>query len=183
MSSTRDQIYKPLRTEAHQIRLCSILPASFDDPIQCVLKIASLDEQPPYEALSYVWGDPSDCLPITVDSRNLPVTKNLECAMRYLRSSEKTRWVWIDALCINQDSIPERNAQVQLMHRIYSGAVLVVSWLGMEMAVHLKTAAEMIQYCREFPAALKPVVDDTYCEYWFRAWISQEVASAKRVIL
>ena len=38
--------------------------------------------------------------------------------------------LWIDSLCINQNDIAERNAQVALMATIYASATSVVAWLG-----------------------------------------------------
>jgi len=38
--------------------------------------------------------------------------------------------LWVDAICINQDDIPERNDQVLLMGDIYRNATSVISWLG-----------------------------------------------------
>lgn len=38
--------------------------------------------------------------------------------------------IWIDAVCINQSDVSERNMQVAMMARIYSSAQLVVVWLG-----------------------------------------------------
>ncbi|KAF9882639.1 hypothetical protein FE257_005812 [Aspergillus nanangensis] len=43
---------------------------------------------------------------------------------------KRPRCLWIDAICSNQESIPERNAQVALMPRIYSSARKIVVWLG-----------------------------------------------------
>ncbi|UPL00019.1 hypothetical protein LCI18_010953 [Fusarium solani-melongenae] len=40
--------------------------------------------------------------------------------------------LWIDAICINQDDIEERTAQVSQMSRIYSAAKSVIVWLGRE---------------------------------------------------
>ncbi|KAF2259968.1 hypothetical protein CC78DRAFT_523987 [Lojkania enalia] len=39
-------------------------------------------------------------------------------------------YIWIDAICINQDDIGEREAQVAIMNRIYSLAQYVIVWLG-----------------------------------------------------
>jgi len=39
-------------------------------------------------------------------------------------------WLWIDGICINQKDDTERNAQVQMMARIYSKAQHLVIWLG-----------------------------------------------------
>lgn len=40
------------------------------------------------------------------------------------------RFLWIDAIRINQEDIADRNHQVGLMRQIYSGASEVVVWLG-----------------------------------------------------
>ena len=46
--------YKPLR-ELEEIRLLTIEPGAFDDPLQCSIAHASLATHPLYEALSYSW--------------------------------------------------------------------------------------------------------------------------------
>ncbi|KAL8366068.1 hypothetical protein RB595_004717 [Gaeumannomyces hyphopodioides] len=78
-----------------------------------------------YEALSYVWGSPDDCLPVIMDgSFSLSITKNLHSALQHLRSEKKPRTIWADAICINQ--------QVRLMGDLYRNAGRVVAWLGPE---------------------------------------------------
>lgn len=44
-------------------------------------------------------------------------------------------FVWIDALCINQNDLDERSAQVRLMPQIYSQASCVIVWLGHDREV------------------------------------------------
>ena len=39
-------------------------------------------------------------------------------------------WIWIDALCINQDDKEEKAIQVPLMGEIFSKAQSVFVWLG-----------------------------------------------------
>jgi len=50
------------------------------------------------------------------------ITKNLHYALSHIRHPKSDRTVWIDALCINQSDISERNTQVKRMHSIYSRA-------------------------------------------------------------
>jgi len=50
---------------------------------------------------------------------------NLEAAMRYLRHEFIVRILWIDAICIDQLNVEERNYQVPLMKTIYSNATAV----------------------------------------------------------
>ncbi|KAK0710523.1 heterokaryon incompatibility protein-domain-containing protein [Apiosordaria backusii] len=58
------------------------------------------------------------------------VTSSLHLALRYLRSRSKTRTLWIDAICINQEDEDEKQVQIQLMQVIYANAWRVVVWLG-----------------------------------------------------
>ncbi|KAK7415746.1 hypothetical protein QQX98_005659 [Neonectria punicea] len=98
--------------------------------------------QPRYEALSYVWGDAGVSEYAQVEAEDsqaagqplatLGIRPNLASALRHLRSTDATRVLWIDAICINQDDIPERNEQVKRMTNIYSLAHQVVAWLGEE---------------------------------------------------
>ena len=39
-------------------------------------------------------------------------------------------YIWADAICINQNDIDEKSAQVAMMDRIYSSTSYVVAWLG-----------------------------------------------------
>lgn len=113
-----------------QIRLLSLREGSGSDEIDCDLLIASLDGQVDYEALSYVWGDARDTKPIRLCGQPFHVTVNLESALRNLRQTDRPCILWVDALCINQRNVSERNKQVSLMDQIYTRAAQVVVWLG-----------------------------------------------------
>jgi hypothetical protein len=123
-------LYKPL--DDHEIRLVTIQEGHFDDTIHCNLSKVSLRDEPAYEALSYTWGDLTSRGRIYLNGRPYQVTKNLKSALRYLRHVDKPRVLWIDALCINQKDIPERNSQVMHMNGIYREALEVVAWVGEE---------------------------------------------------
>jgi hypothetical protein len=62
----------------------------------------------------------------------MKITENLEIALRHLRRVEMKRTMCIDALCINQEDISERNHQIQLMSGIYATAKETVVWLVQE---------------------------------------------------
>ncbi|KAI0890664.1 HET-domain-containing protein [Annulohypoxylon maeteangense] len=88
-----------------------------------------------FVALSYVWGDPSIRGEIYVNDVPMSVTANLESALRELRHHMRIQqgfYVWVDALCINQEDLDERAAQVGRMKEIYHTAWHVVIWLGPE---------------------------------------------------
>lgn len=109
--------------------------------------------QPRYEALSYTWGDAeiSEFCQVE-DSQNngivlgsLGLRPSLASALRYLRYPDATRVLWIDAMCINQEDIEERNEQVKRMTHIYKLAHHVVAWLG-EEANDSKLALEALHH-------------------------------------
>lgn len=98
---------------------------------RCTLEEVSLDSPPEYEAVSYAWGPPERTEPIDCDGKTLLVTQNcLQLLRQFRHRSETSRALWIDAICINQESMDERTHQVQLMHDVYSKAKRVLIWLG-----------------------------------------------------
>lgn len=119
-----------LESAQNQTRLLTIRPGNRLQDIQCSLEISSLDSRPGYEALSYVWGDETIRVPITVDGKRLDVTENLSAALRRLRDRKGGRVMWVDAICINQEDSDEKSVQVAMMRRIYSGCTRAILWLG-----------------------------------------------------
>ncbi|CVL06852.1 uncharacterized protein FMAN_11946 [Fusarium mangiferae] len=123
-----DYIYESLKPNS--IRLLRLAPGEWNAPICCDLYQAPLDESHPYEALSYCWGSADNRPSISLNNCPHLVTKNLEAALRHLRLENKPRKLWVDALCINQESFEDKNAQVLMMDEIYRRSQNVVSWLG-----------------------------------------------------
>ncbi|KAI1863373.1 uncharacterized protein JN550_009693 [Neoarthrinium moseri] len=124
-------MYEPLDSAAGHVRLLILEPArKLEAPLQCSLIHASLSEEPDYEALSYTWGTKGLGGSIVVSGTPVDVFENLEAALRRLRLSKKSRRLWIDAICINQADVAERQQQVPLMQRIYEQARQVCIWLG-----------------------------------------------------
>lgn len=62
----------------------------------------------------------------------LSVTPNLAGALVGIRHKTKVKTLWIDAVCIDQGNIHERNQQVGIMNRIYQSARNVLIWIGHE---------------------------------------------------
>ncbi|ROT38281.1 hypothetical protein SODALDRAFT_185661 [Sodiomyces alkalinus F11] len=50
--------------------------------------------------------------------------------MRRIRDEEEPLRIWIDAVCIDQQNVDEKNEHVRIMDRIYSHADEVYMWLG-----------------------------------------------------
>jgi hypothetical protein len=121
-----------------EIRLLTILPGKDGDEIKCSLETVSLDHNPSYEAISYVWGDPAEKRDIVVDDSIFSVTRNLFAALEQFRYSDRPRALWVDAVCINQEDLDERGSQLVLMGRIYSQCATCQVWLGREDDVPLQ---------------------------------------------
>ncbi|KAK4442311.1 HET-domain-containing protein [Podospora aff. communis PSN243] len=140
-------LHSALNGAGSEIRVLDLLPGETNAPLHCKLQHASLSDKPQFEALSYVWGDATIRSTITVDGHNVGITVNLEETLRALRYHDKTRTLWVDAICINQQDTAEKNVQVPLMGNIYHNAVRVVTWLGplnpaVELAVSYAKAHE-----------------------------------------
>jgi len=84
----------------------------------------------PYEALSYVWGEPIFSQVAHTPDGFIPITPSLADALQHLRHPQKPRILWIDPLCINQEDMQERGHQVRSMGRVYASAEGVLVWLG-----------------------------------------------------
>lgn len=127
--------YEPLDEAGGQIRMLNLLPGLFESPVSISLFRASFKaEIISYEALSYTWGSPEDLAEINIitpEVSTLPVTMNLAQALQYLRYEDRTRVLWIDAICINQEDLQERSSQVKFMAHIYGKASRAVIWLGL----------------------------------------------------
>jgi hypothetical protein len=109
-----------------------------------------------YDALSYHWGNPSDGYENAVYLRNIEEYKHLEDvgfqklaslkkpdarymakpnlyhALMHLRPVKRSDefFIWIDAICINQNNSEEKKVQVARMTQIYTMAGGVIIWLG-----------------------------------------------------
>ena len=99
-------------------------------PVRCRLEVTLVDESLSYKALSYAWGSQEDLIEILCEDAILGVTRNCAAALYRLRRLCKPRILWVDAICIDQANIAERNQQLALMDEIYKRAHLTVVWLG-----------------------------------------------------
>ena len=82
----KDPLYQHFKKE-NSIRLLSIKPGYLTDRLECALVVIdSLEDAPPYEALSYVWGTEQSTDTIVCNGYEKTVTTNLFDALRHLRS-------------------------------------------------------------------------------------------------
>jgi hypothetical protein len=242
--------YPPLPS-GDGLRVLTLSPGDFWDPLEGNLLSVSFASKPKYIALSYTWADPDPdhaeipCMPPTesvaeaevpgspcsyhsavsymdaasptlsgtgetaaeeprmiLNGESFLLQHNLCLALRFLRSSTHSFNLWIDAICINQASIPERNAQVALMAFIYTRASAVLSWLGVPERDYSGSslegaweAGESRQIASWFadarfvdkdlfflPSQAAPSETEQHVHgnpYWRRLWIAQEVCLSR----
>ena len=185
-------------------RLLELIPApSLKADMHCRLwrYPLSSSQRPLYDALSYTWGDACESRPrITLDGSAFFITASLLGVLRRLRRQRRSRLVWVDAICINQESNKEKNTQVPLMGQIYSSAASVLVWLG-EASFDSGSAIDAIPMLTEVASNdaaelwLERLGHDDFLRkvfslahffhrpWWSRKWVIQEVALAKQAIV
>lgn len=217
LSPGYDETYKQLKYEplpvidVPLVRLVQLLPGKDWEPIEVFFDNSTLDVE--YESLSYCWGDASIRSLIKCNDCRLDVTRNLKSALRDLRRPNTPRILWIDAICINQEDITEREQQIGIMSDIYRNAQRTVVWLG-EAFVGNESAFKMLKRIHDLyddmlrdgsfsgvvwqegggaqlgDPATNPTEKELTALYtllrrpWFyRMWVVQEISLAKEVVI
>jgi hypothetical protein len=157
-------------------------------------------ELPDYEALSYHWG-PKDKnagdfyikLLEGSQSYRVSIRSNLVTALRQLRSANDNKYLWVDALCMDQGSNEEKNVQIPRMTEIYNKAKGVCIWLGEERdnSGNAMAFARRLLDLDAFSHMQNPKEAYLWVEFatllrrpWFnRRWIVQELAVARNAML
>lgn len=144
---------------------------------------------PKYTALSYTWGEGEPSEVIHLNGKIFHVRTNLWSSLHYLgihAYHSDWKYIWVDAICIDQTNNRERNEQVRLMDQTYRDAACVSVWLGLPPAAN--------QYRSSWPEAIRTFEDDGFCwldsindlanrPYWCRFWVIQEFLLAQDIYL
>ena len=201
-------IYEPLKE--WQTRLLRLHPGSGADklrgdllkadlvPIEQGLVLHHREELVQFEALSYCWGAPDFSFQIRIGEQVVQITRSLGIALQFLRQAHEARWLWVDALCINQADDTEKSFQVRNMFMMYSRASTVVVWLG-EAGQHTESA---IKYARvehqrrqrcssavpkdgqNWPAMIYDGLVELVSRDWIRrVWVQQEIFAARNSVI
>jgi hypothetical protein len=188
--------YRPLSRRDGQIRLFRLARVAQDGKIKGSFVYSGIDSCPKYTALSYAWGQPSSTRTITIEAQDdVEIGENLWWFL-YCRglTMKKSRLFWIDAICIDQSNVSERNHQVGLMKQIYSTASNVYIWLGRESENSQAAMEFLANECMKPPKRQadehRPIWDSQEGKairdlferpYWRRMWIIQEIIHANRL--
>jgi hypothetical protein len=164
--------YTPLDLAFGNFRLLRILPTSLSQSgqISCQMIHRNFTTHE-FWALSYTWGSQENKREILVNGKPFPIGRNL---YNFFAAAQKDKelvscWLWIDQLCINQDSNDERNHQVNQMGSIYQAAAQTVVWLEGSIPAVIDPTIELSEFINR--------------EYWSRLWIIQEVLLSRKVQL
>jgi len=193
--------------DRHNIRLLRLLPGRPEDTISCEcvhFPLCTGSETYPYIAISYTWGNSSRNHLILLNNRRYYTTESAIEVLLHVRSQNEIKTIWIDAICINQSNVPEKNDQVRLMGRIYSSAQQTLVWLGpmsrdsamaIDFIPRIKQALEEFQGVKEvtdkmllektstrYDSPEWQAVGNLFTRPWFqRVWVIQEVALSPAV--
>lgn len=150
MSSNNALHYEDLDADKKQFRLLRILPNA--GQVSCELRIASIDDsEEKWKALSYRWGTEQATHEIHINDRPFLVRPNLYTYLKQRAESiskteyddPSSRWLFVDAICINQSNAQEKGTQVRLMSKIYGRASEVIVYLPVEEVYHEPMASEL----------------------------------------
>ncbi|KAK4443098.1 heterokaryon incompatibility protein-domain-containing protein [Podospora aff. communis PSN243] len=169
--------------------------------LECNLVHVSLDKPMiacPYRAISYTWDNQERDRYILCGGKKLAVTKNCELVLQHFMQYARL-YLWIDAICIDQESAEEKAMQIPLMAEIYGRALGVNVWLGLPTgATGLAISYVWLSWClMSVPSRLKnwieirlhrlarerghiAHIDDLVRRNWWRrVWTIQECVLAR----
>ncbi|KAK5738482.1 hypothetical protein LTR17_006010 [Elasticomyces elasticus] len=183
MPQKAESTYRYPKISTRQIRLLSPLPAT-DDVLQYKYTVVSLDDEPSFSALSYVWGGEKATKTIYVDGKRFTVRANLYdfLLQSHMENATFGSGIFIDALGIDQNNNEERSEQVRFMGNVYRDAANVIVWFGVEaewapeLEIESGSKAE-----RDVSSAIVNGLKGN--PYWTRVWTVQEFIAPTTLIL
>ncbi|RYP22770.1 hypothetical protein DL765_001479 [Monosporascus sp. GIB2] len=185
--------YEPLNSTDPEIRLLRLAKPPGADGLHLSLTRCSLNQAPPYMAVSYCWGDAKQKTEITCNKQTLTITASLDYALKRVFNWKPNLVLWVDGICINQEDMSERASQVKSMGEIYSRARSTVAYLGEALAPDAedRTAPDTDQAGFALMLQLNAIWGEVWVpllhlcsQPWFsRSWVLQEVALAKEVFV
>jgi hypothetical protein len=138
-STSDDQFHHQPLGDQRSIRLITLNHDNTSNTLSLTISLHSLDNCPPFEAISYTWSQPTykyDALDspiktkVSIGPHTLSIPTNLYRGLFTISKLQSQGYLWADALCINQDDTIEKAIQISLMGDIFSQASRVIVWLG-----------------------------------------------------
>ena len=188
------------------IRILRLFPSTYDNPqIDSELITPTEDSEgnisptKPYKALSWCWGTSgrTSYIRITKGEKSYAkyVAPNLFAALRALCHHQKFRYLWVDAICIDQDDLNEKNQQVEMMDEIYGNAARVCIWLGEaeesstiafkfinNEVLKLQNFNDLCERPETSPKR-RALLELMQRDWFSRQWVVQEIALARSAVI
>lgn len=191
---SRPYQYKPLLSKG-DLRLLSISKSADDGQLYFQMTRQRMNDCPPYEAISYTWGSTERTEKIfhAFNGQVLYITENCASALRNVYTDSDRR-LWIDAICINQDDIEERSAQVSMMADIFRNATRTLAYVGESDEASQHLAMRMTLRQKLGWDGNRDIYTSTKYEFrhvkavarrpwFFRSWVIQEVLLSRNLIM
>lgn len=198
-TSQFDLGYGPLKKGEYRLLE---LKASPSENAEIVCELHIFNESTKYEAVSYLRsfdeGVPIAMLTSGKRRSSKTVMPNLHAALKHLRLADRSRFLWVNALCIDHSNVNERSGHVHVLHKIFHRASKVCLWLGEtdgsisgDTSTALSFADELLAP-KFFEAAAhdvkavrnwKALLDLISHPLFERRWVAQEVAVAGQATL
>jgi hypothetical protein len=190
----------PLPSAARHIRLLILHAGSGDTPLSASLRLVewAASQRPNYEALSYMWGPAEPKATLSIEGQVFLLRPNIHAFLKRLRHSREARTLWLDAVCIDQNNLTERNEQVSHMGEVYRSCSRCLLWLGND----IPRAGEVLAIFRarsfdrqgwsDLDSIVKLLYDKNLSEpfrallgheYWRRVWMLQETTLPANVVV
>ncbi|KAK0652803.1 heterokaryon incompatibility protein-domain-containing protein [Cercophora newfieldiana] len=185
---------RPAGSHATNLRLRVIDVGSL-----CLIS-STLSQPLKYAALSYVWGR-IDQLTLRQDRikawetpgalSSLRMPKTIKDAITVCKQLD-IRYLWVDSLCIVQDSLNDVKEQVSNMHTIYSQAYLtIVVSAGRDCeagipGVHARAGTQHTSHANglDIATSFLPIENELSATKWSsRAWTLQEFVLSRRCLV
>lgn len=201
-SSTGEFRHERLNLSGEFMRLLQIQGGTKKDMISLRITQYAMHRRPSYAAISYTWGSHgSETRLIRVNGRPFRIRVNLWNLLYHLRQRGESRFLWVDALCIDQANVEERNVHVQFMAKIYRICERAIVWLGLpsedlrqarvmefigEMAAVRRRGASAAQFremylSERYASRWATLLELCRGNYWTRTWIIQEFVQASNL--
>ena len=185
------------------IRVLKLFPAlnphNINEPLKGKLLTRRIGDQHDYSAVSYVRGRENKQTEqdLSINGCTLKLRSNLATALRAYRAHcyqgqfDIDIPLWIDAICIKQDDVEEKNQHVQQMDAIFKEAQSVLVWTGPQTQLDIfdclrdpavrSTASPAKR--RKKDSDLSLLLRCILNTHWTRTWSIQEICLAQRIIL
>jgi Heterokaryon incompatibility protein (HET) len=208
----------PLDRESSCIRLLTLQQGE-GSSIECNLEVCPISRCPSFIALSYTWGPPAVGWEIVLDGKKFRVRSNLYKALQAIINQkskaanklpgddlnidrpETWKYFWIDAICIDQENLLERNHQVNMMKQIFRNSKFVLAWLGEasgeeeeeeeeeeegeeERTMMAFSTRGNRQWGADEDKKMGQLLNSLFRrDYWERMWIVQEIILAQDLLI